>query len=35
MNNIPGHVRPGGHDFLPYDFKLFLDFCDGRLSEII
>lgn len=25
--HVGGHVRPGGHDFLPYDFKLFLDFC--------
>ena len=25
--HVGGHVRPGGHDFTPYDFKLFLDFC--------
>ena len=25
--HVGGHVRKGGHDFLPYDFKLFLDFC--------
>ena len=25
--HVGGHVRPGEHDFTPYDFKLFLDFC--------
>ena len=25
--HVGGHVRPGGHDFTPYDFKFFLDFC--------
>ena len=25
--HVGGHIRPGGHDFTPYDFKLFLDFC--------
>jgi hypothetical protein len=27
LGHVGGHVRSGGHDFLPYDFKLFLDFC--------
>ena len=25
--------RPGGHDFTPYDFKLFLDFCKTGMAR--
>ena len=31
--HVGGHVRPGVHAFLPYDFALFLNFCEGRLFE--
>lgn len=31
--HVGGHVRKGRHDFTPYDFGLFLDFCDGRLTN--
>ena len=29
--HVDGHVREGGHAFLPYDFSLFLAFCSTRL----
>ena len=29
--HVGGHVRDGAHAFKPYDFRKFLDFCEGRL----
>ena len=29
--HVGGHVRDGVHDFTPYDFRKFLEFCEGRL----
>ena len=30
---LENYYGPGVHAFLPYDFALFLDFCEGRLFE--